>query len=61
MKTLGLLGGMKGGLHPAPCIMYSFDFARIEALQHAGEWAIEEVDRDQERQEDMLDNEMAKA
>jgi aspartate racemase len=28
----------KGGLHSAPCIVYSFDFARIEALQRAGEW-----------------------
>jgi aspartate racemase len=28
----------RGGLHSAPCIVYSFDFARIEALQHAGEW-----------------------
>ncbi|KAK7975758.1 alanyl-trna synthetase [Apiospora arundinis] len=29
---------MKGGLHSAPCIVYSFDFAQIEALQRAGEW-----------------------
>ncbi|KAK7981659.1 hypothetical protein PG996_009349 [Apiospora saccharicola] len=29
---------VQGGLHSAPCIIYSFDFARIEALQHAGQW-----------------------
>ena len=29
---------IKGGLHSAPCILYSFDFARIEALQKAGDW-----------------------
>ncbi|KAK8128522.1 hypothetical protein PG984_009630 [Apiospora sp. TS-2023a] len=29
---------VKGGLHSAPCIIYSFDFARIEALQHADQW-----------------------
>ncbi|KAK6077751.1 aspartate racemase [Seiridium cupressi] len=29
---------IKGGLHSAPCIIFSFDFARIEALQHAGRW-----------------------
>ena len=29
---------VKGGLHSTPCIIYSFDFARIEALQHAGKW-----------------------
>ncbi|CAJ2502182.1 Uu.00g095760.m01.CDS01 [Anthostomella pinea] len=29
---------VKGGLHSAPCILFSFDFARIEALQHAGRW-----------------------
>lgn len=29
---------VKGGLHSALCIIYSFDFAHIEALQHAGEW-----------------------
>ena len=23
---------VKGGLHSAPCVIYSFDFARIEAL-----------------------------
>src|SRR4028119_193959 len=28
-----------GGLHSAQCIMYSVDFAAIEALQHAGRWA----------------------
>lgn len=27
-----------GGLHSAQCLMYSFDFAEIEALQHAGRW-----------------------
>ena len=27
-----------GGLHSAQCLMYSVDFAEIEALQHAGEW-----------------------
>ena len=27
-----------GGLHSAQCIMSSFDFAEIEALQHAGDW-----------------------
>lgn len=29
---------IKGGLHSAPCIIYSFDFARIEAFQRAGKW-----------------------
>lgn len=29
---------IKGDLHSAPCIIYSFDFARIEALQRAGKW-----------------------
>ncbi|KAL8691061.1 MAG: hypothetical protein Q9218_003623, partial [Villophora microphyllina] len=28
----------KGGLHSAPCILYSFDFAQIEALQRASKW-----------------------
>jgi aspartate racemase len=28
-----------GGLHSARCLMWSFDFAEIEALQHAGRWA----------------------
>lgn len=28
-----------GGLHSAQCLMYSFDFAEIEALQMAGDWA----------------------
>lgn len=28
-----------GGLHSARCLMWSFDFADIEALQHAGDWA----------------------
>ncbi len=27
-----------GGLHSAQCLMYSFDFADIEALQMAGDW-----------------------
>ena len=27
-----------GGLHSAQCLMYSYDFAEIEALQHADEW-----------------------
>jgi aspartate racemase len=27
-----------GGVHSAPCILYSFDFAEIEELQRAGEW-----------------------
>jgi aspartate racemase len=27
-----------GGLHSAQCLLYSFDFAQIEALQHAGRW-----------------------
>lgn len=27
-----------GGLHSAQCLMYSVDFAEIEALQHADEW-----------------------
>src|SRR5215510_4280557 len=27
-----------GGLHSAQCLMWSFDFAEIEALQHAGNW-----------------------
>ncbi len=28
-----------GGLHSAECVMYSFDFEAIEALQSAGKWA----------------------
>jgi aspartate racemase len=28
----------QGGLHSARCLMWSFDFAEIEALQHAGRW-----------------------
>ncbi len=28
-----------GGLHSAECLMYSFDFGEIEALQAAGDWA----------------------
>jgi aspartate racemase len=28
-----------GGLHSAKSVMYSVDFAEIEALQHEGEWA----------------------
>ncbi len=27
-----------GGLHSARCLMFSFDFAEIEELQHAGNW-----------------------
>jgi len=27
-----------GGFHSAECVMYSVDFAEIEALQHAGKW-----------------------
>jgi aspartate racemase len=27
-----------GGLHSAQCIIFSFDFSKIEALQSAGEW-----------------------
>ncbi len=27
-----------GGLHSARCLLYSVDFAEIEALQHAGRW-----------------------
>ena len=27
-----------GGLHSARCLMWSFDFDEIEALQHAGDW-----------------------
>ena len=28
-----------GGLHSARCLMWSFDFADVEALQRAGQWA----------------------
>jgi aspartate racemase len=28
-----------GGLHSARCLIWSFDFAEVEALQHAGRWA----------------------
>ena len=28
-----------GGLHSARCLMWSFDFAEVEAFQHAGRWA----------------------
>jgi len=28
-----------GGLHSARCLLYSVDFAEIEALQHQGQWA----------------------
>lgn len=28
-----------GGLHSARCLLYSVDFAEIERLQHAGQWA----------------------
>lgn len=27
-----------GGTHSARCLMWSFDFAEVEALQHAGRW-----------------------
>lgn len=27
-----------GGLHSARCLMWSFDFAEVEALQHTGRW-----------------------
>jgi len=27
-----------GGAHSAKCLMYSFDFSEVEALQHQGEW-----------------------
>lgn len=29
----------QGGLHSAKCILYSVDFAEVEALQRAGRWA----------------------
>jgi aspartate racemase len=29
-----------GGLHSADCLMYSFDFAEIEALQEQGAWDV---------------------
>ena len=33
-----------GGLHSAECILHSLDFARIEQLQHGGDWkALEEI------------------
>jgi len=28
-----------GGLHSAKCVLYSVDFAEVEALQHQGNWA----------------------
>ena len=28
-----------GGLHSACCLLYSVDFAAIEALQHQGQWS----------------------
>lgn len=28
-----------GGIHSAPCLLYSFDFGEIETLQAAGDWA----------------------
>lgn len=34
MKTIGLLGG----LHSATLVLYSVDFAEIEALQSQGDW-----------------------
>jgi aspartate racemase len=27
-----------GGVHSARCLMWSFDFSQVEALQHAGRW-----------------------
>ncbi|MGH2991237.1 MAG: aspartate/glutamate racemase family protein [Solirubrobacterales bacterium] len=27
-----------GGMHSAACVLYSFDFAEVEALQRAGDW-----------------------
>jgi aspartate racemase len=30
--------GRLGGVHSARCLMWSFDFAEIEELQHAGRW-----------------------
>jgi len=27
-----------GGSHSCPCLLYSVDFAQVEALQHAGRW-----------------------
>lgn len=27
-----------GGLHSAPCVLWSFDFHEIEVLQHRGDW-----------------------
>lgn len=27
-----------GGLHSAECVLYSVDFATVEALQHSGDW-----------------------
>ncbi|KAL7619750.1 hypothetical protein AAE478_010292 [Parahypoxylon ruwenzoriense] len=29
---------VQGGLHSARCVVFSFDFAEIEELQHAGKW-----------------------
>jgi len=29
----------RGGLHSARCLLYSVDFAEIEALQHLGQWS----------------------
>ncbi len=29
-----------GNLHSARCLLFSFDFASIEALQHAGDWEV---------------------
>ncbi|GJN72546.1 hypothetical protein PLICBS_006619 [Purpureocillium lilacinum] len=29
---------VQGGLHSARCVIFSFDFAEIEALQHADKW-----------------------
>ncbi len=30
----------RGGLHSAPLLMHSFDFAEIASLQHAGQWQL---------------------
>jgi len=33
-----LVKARRGGLHSAECVLYSVDFAPIEAMQHAGAW-----------------------
>lgn len=30
---------VNGGLHSAPCIVFSFDFAKIKEFQHTGRWS----------------------